>query len=68
LPGNPPGGNYIQIAESPGAAISIEQSYPLVPNESVALRVKNTKEVFASANFAGGWLVIMVELRRRGNA
>ena len=63
-PGNPVGANYVYVAENPGNAVNPDVSWPLVANESVTFRIRNTWELYASATAANSWLLVCVELRR----
>ena len=57
----PTNAGMIFVGESASAAINPNQSYPLLPNEAVAYRVKNADAIYISANTAGDSVVCTVE-------
>lgn len=51
----------IFVGESASAAVNPNQSYPLLPNEAIAYRIKNANAIYISAALAGDSVVCTVE-------
>lgn len=58
-------GNVIYITGSAAERNNVNDSYPLLAGETLALRVQNAKNIYAAAGVAGEGLAIIVECSQR---
>jgi hypothetical protein len=64
-PANPVGG-YINVGKSRADVLNQDESWPLIPNESISYGVKDAKELWVSATAGPAWVCWTVEQRRGG--
>jgi hypothetical protein len=64
LKGWPGNANLIYIGPTEASAVSINQIFPLLPNEPLNLQVSNASAVWFSGLNAGDWVVCVVEQRK----
>jgi hypothetical protein len=62
-PANPAGG-YINVGKSRADVLNQDESWPLIPNESITYRIKNASEIWVSATAGPAWVCWTVEQRR----
>lgn len=60
-----PAATIIQVAPDAPASLNIDQSWPLVVNESIGYRVKNARSLYVSSNVAATFVDLSVEQRKR---
>ena len=60
----PANGGLIYVGGSGPDVLSIETSYPLLPNEPITYRVKNAQSIYFSGTVLGDFVHYTVEQRR----
>jgi len=65
IKGWPTNAGLIYVGSTAATCTNINQIWPLLPNEIVWFKVKNTKKLHISGNAVGDWAVFTVEQRGR---
>ena len=59
---------WLQVGASQAECTSINQSFPLLPNEVVGYQVENADQIYVAATIAGCFASLTVEQRKGGGA
>ena len=62
-PANPVGA-YINVGKSRADVLNQNESWPLIPNESITYKIKNASEIWVASTAATTWVCWTVEQKR----
>lgn len=57
---------WLQVGPSLAECTNVNQSFPLLPNETVSYQVENADQIYVSGTIAGCYACLTVEQRRAG--